>query len=83
MSREDEYIPAVISAERSKADNCCCNMCHGLGYVTKLNYPTTAYYKTGNGNERQLSQHRNEIWICDECINKIIFVIGSTLEEKE
>lgn len=78
MSRQDEYIPAVISAQRSKADNCCCNLCFKLSYVTKLNYPTTGYYKIGKDKKRELSQERHEIWICDECRAKLIDVLEVT-----
>lgn len=61
-----EYIPAEIRAKRSSNDNCLCDMCHNFGYVTKLSYSTTRYY-----NHRVLSQRKNSIWMCDECLRKV------------
>lgn len=67
MSRADEKIPAKITGARSKYNNCCCDMCHGLGYVVKIRYPRTLYY-----DGKKLEPRYNELWICDECRAKLI-----------
>lgn len=76
MSREDEYIPSVISATRSKHKNCSCNLCHKLDFVTKLTYTTTAFYKADGF--RRLSQHTHELWMCDECKEKLMGILEVT-----
>lgn len=62
----NDYIPSEIHATKSE-DPYWCEMCHKTAYITVLSYPITKNFEGG-----RLSQVRREIWMCDECREKVI-----------
>lgn len=66
-----DCIPADIGAVRSK-EPYWCEMCHKTEHVTILQYPITK-----NFGEGRLSQVRRELWMCDECREKVIRALMS------
>jgi hypothetical protein len=55
----NEKLTVKFPVEISKANNCVCSACHGLGRVVKLKLPETLYNKNGI-----LQTRYTDYWIC-------------------
>ena len=76
-----DYIPINPWSERSEYNNCMCDFCHNVTSVVKLHYQKTGYYLQKDG-KRPLSQKECQVWICDDCRNKIIDCLVSKVKKE-
>jgi hypothetical protein len=79
MAGTAERLPDVkFTAARSKCDNCLCTACHGDNYVTKIEYPVTLYH-----DRRNLTTKYKPLWLCDECMRKMLTAIRESRRDPE
>ena len=66
-----DYLPIKPWAERSDSFYCQCDCCHDITRVVKLHYQKTGYWEKV-GTSFPLSQKECELWMCDDCLKKIV-----------
>lgn len=76
MDRWSMKAQVAFSAERRRADNCCCDACFALGQVTALTYPITRFF-----DGRNISTKHREMWLCDECRAKLVHALADANAE--
>ena len=67
-----------FSARMRGHNNECCDCCFGVTSVVILRYPET---KRHNG--RSISTKYHEMWICEECLEKMKYAITHVEEAKK
>lgn len=57
--------------EVSEYPNCCCNICHRLSHVAKIEYYTQDYGSNKRKGKicKKLQKHPHSIWICEKCMD--------------
>lgn len=63
----NEKLDVRFPASVSKADNCICTACHGIGSVIKLELPETLYF-----NKNGLSTEYSKYCLCNDCRKKLV-----------
>lgn len=72
----EEYMDGVrFQVVRSTGNYCCCNGCFKCTRVNKLFYPETCYH-----DKRRLSTKTLQMWLCDECTQKLIDALTHPIE---